>query len=445
MERLFTSPQLTFKSIGYFVLPSVVMMVIHSIYATVDAIFVSRVIGPHALAALNIVMPFWGIFGAISIMLGSGGCAIIAKHMGEGRYYRAGSSLAFLYAFAFICAIAMVIVIQCFIPEICHFLGATPVLKPYAESYLRALSIFIPSFTLQTFASFFLVAAGRQSLAMKATLIGGLLNILFDYLLMIHWAFGITGAGIATGISASIPGICATFFFFRNRGPRKLFFIRPRWSGRLLWNSSVNGSSEMISSLAYSVTTFLFNYMTLRYMGEMGVAAIAALLYMEFFFASAFFGFAQGASPVISFIYGAQDIPRLKQMLKICLAMVSLASLIVFAVVFCFPGFFISCFTPQGSEIFILAEKGLRYFSFAYLVMGLNIFTSAFFTALSNGVVSAGISFLRTLVLISTAIMVLPYFLGSTGIWLALPVAEMLALIIAGIAIVIYRRRYQYL
>lgn len=421
------------------------MMVIYSIYSAVDAVFVSRVIGSHALAALNIVLPFWGIFGAISIMLGSGGCVLIARYMGEGRYYRAGVSLSFLYIVAFGSAIVIAIATLCFTPEICRFLGATSTLLPYAESYLWALSWFIPFFVLQTLAGFFLVAAGRPSLALKATLIGGVLNVLFDYLLMIHWEWGITGAGIATGISTFVPGFCAVVFFIQNRGKHKLFFIRPCWNGRLLWESCLNGSSEMVTNLASSVTTFLLNYMALRYIGEVGVAAIATLLYLELFFCSAFFGFAQGASPVISFIYGAQDIPRLKQILRICLIMVSLTSFMIFAITFCLPGLFIRCFIPEGTEIFLLASEGLRYFSFAYLAMGMNIFISALFTALSNGRVSAGISFLRTLVFISTAILVLPYFFGSVGIWLALPVAESLALIVSGTALVVFRRHYQYL
>ncbi len=437
MKQFLTQDRLTLSNVVRFTWPSVMMVVMMSVYSLVDAIFVARVVGPNGLASVNIVVPLWGVFGALGVMMGSGGCAVVARHMGQGLYRRAGASLALIYSVTIALGIILAISVWANAAAICRLLGATDLLVANATAYLRALALFVPVFILQMLGSFFLVAAGKQVITMWLAFVSGLLNVGLDYLLMVELGWGTTGAGVATGVSALIPATFGLTFFLLNRGKQALFFLRPRWHLSTLIDSATNGSSEMVGSLAYSVTTFLYNLMALRYLGEIGVTAIATLLYMEYFLSSVFFGFAQGISPLISFLYGAQAWDKIAQVKRLSLGLILTLSLPLFVGTFAYPQGFIRCFVDEGNAVFGLATHALRLFSIAFLFVGLNVFASAYLTALSKGFLSAFLAFSRSLVLLSLTILLLPLLFAETGLWLAAGVAESLA---AALAIYVLHR-----
>lgn len=203
--------------------------------------------------------------------------------------------------------------------------------------------------------------------------------------------------------------------------------------------------SEMVSSLATAVTTLLYNYLMLKFAGEDGVAAISIILYAQFLLSAVYLGFSSGVAPVISYNYGNKNVTQLKRIFKICLRTILVMALITIGAAYLLGDFIVAIFTGQGTHIFELAESGFKIFAFSFLFSGFNIFVSALFTALSNGVISAGISFLRTFIVLVGCLLILPVFLGITGVWLAVPVSEVVTIVISLIFVFAKRKTYEYL
>lgn len=426
-----------------FALPTIVMMVILSLYTTVDGAFVAKLVSEDALAAINIVYPLYSVFFAISLMFATGSNALIAKNMGEGRYDDARSFLSLIYVTGIASACVLGAVGFVFYRPLLSLLGSTPDLDVYTADYLRIISLFVPMSFLQIFAQTFLVTEGKPQLGLGLVALGGLANVVLDYVFIAFFHMGIAGAAYGTGIGYSIPGIYALIYFFRNK-KGSLYFVRPRFNGRKLLYSFFNGGSEFVNNSSVALTTLMFNYAMLKYAGESGVAAISAVLYLQFIQASVYFGFSSGVGPVISFKYGEGNRPQLKRVIKISLCFIALCSLAVFLLSLLLAGPAISIFVRSTSDTFELARHGFLLFNISYLFMGINVFVSAMFTALGNGKVSALLSFLRTLVFIVGALLLLPPVFGLDGVWLAVPAAEALAFIISALAFSGLRKKYGY-
>lgn len=437
------SKNFNFTGLIQFALPTIFMMVILSLYTTVDGAFVSKLISEDALASVNIVYPIYSVFLAISLMLATGSNAIIAKHMGEGRYDEARSFLSLIY----VVGIGSSVVFGAFAffsyRPILSLLGSTPELEVYTVPYLRVLAVFVPMSFLQTFAQTFLVTEGKPQLGLGLVALGGLLNVGLDYVFIRFFNMGIAGAALGTGIGASIPSLFGLFYFLFNK-KGSLFFVKPEFNGKKLAYSLFNGSSEFINNVSIAITTLMFNYAMLKYAGEGGVAAISAVLYLQFIQASVYFGFSSGIAPVISFKYGEGNRPQLKNVVKIGLTFITACSLLVFVLSLLLAGPAVSIFVSPESATFALARRGFLLFSLSYLFMGINVFVSAMFTALGNGKISALLSFLRTLVFIVGSLLLLPPLFEIDGVWLAVPAAEALAFIISLLSFTRKRSSYGY-
>ncbi len=419
----------TTRSLLKFALPSIIMMVFMSCYTIVDGIFVSRFVGSNALSAVNIVYPIEGIVVALATTLATGGNAIISKHLGQGKPKEARAFMTQFILIGLATSLLIAILVLLFLTPICRALGSTEALLSDCQSYLKVLILFAPACVLQIFFQSFFVTAGKPNLGLFLMIGAGLLNGVLDYILIVPLNMGVSGAAIATGIGQLLPAVVGILFFLKPRSD--LYFTPFRFHLKVIGEACYNGSSEMVSQLSNSIVTFLFNIILIRLAGASGVAAITILLYGQFLFNAFFMGLSIGVSPVIGFQYGAEQKEHLRNTYKIIMKFTCICSVFMVVLSVLCSGFIVSVFT-KDSATFELASVGFRIFAVNFLFSGINIISSGIFTALSNGKVSAIISFSRTLFFLVICLVTFPYFLGITGVWLAVPAAEFLTLILSG-------------
>lgn len=432
-----------FTSLLRFAFPTIVMMVFMSLYTMVDGVFVSRFAGTSALSAVNIVYPMVSVVVAVGVMLATGGSAVIAKRMGESKAEQARQNFSYLILAGLLIAIGLAVPALIFLRPLLHLLGAQGALFQLCYDYAFPLVFFIPSAVLQMLFQTLLVTAGKPVLGLTVTILGGVANIVLDYLFIVPLDMGIAGAAVATGIGYSIPAVFGLLYFALHRkGP--LCFVRPGGGGKMLLQCCANGSSEMVTNLSTAVTTFLFNLLMMRYAGEDGVASMTIVLYSQYLMTAVYLGYATGTAPVFSFHHGSRNKEQLRRLFRISMTFVVLCSVATFALALVFAKQIVMIFTPVGTPVFELALYGFRLFSGSFLFAGVGIFASAMFTAFSDGKVSAAISFLRTFAFIVLALLLLPIALGLDGVWLAVPVAETLGFGISLFFLCRKRKRYCY-
>ncbi|MDD4842774.1 MAG: MATE family efflux transporter [Anaerotignum sp.] len=430
------------RSLLRFTLPTITMLIFVATYTIVDGIFVSRCIGTDALSAINIVFPLINIMIGVGIMLGTGGSAIIARKLGEGNVEGARRSFTLIAIFATVLGLIISGTCYTFITPLCRFLGANDALMPYCVKYGEILMSLYFVAVIQVLFQTLFVTAGKPHIGLWLNAVSGIANIFFDYLFIVVMDMGIAGAAWGTASSFLIGGFFPLWYFSKPRA--NLYFVKPNWDGKVILDSILNGSSEMVTSAAMAVTTFLFNLTMMKTLGQNGVAAITIILYAQFLFSAAYMGFANGAAPIFSFIFGNQDARRMKKMFKMCVQIILVSSVAVSVFSFFMATPTIKIFTPKNTAAYQIALHGYHIFAWNFLFAGINIFTSSFFTALSNGKMSAIISFLRTFLFVIVCIVLLPHIFGINGIWLAIPIAEGLTAILAISLLFIGNKQYHY-
>lgn len=409
-----------------FALPTILMMVLMGLYTVVDTIFVSHFVSTDAFASINIVCPVLNLTVGLGTMLATGGNAIISKYMGEGRERKAKESFTLIFFTGAGLGLFLAGAGLLWREKLLYLLGAEGMLFGYARDYLTILLFFLPANILQTLFANLFVTAGRPGLGSMLSIGAGILNIILDYIFIVLCHMGIQGAALGTGIGYLMPALVGGVYFCVKR-QGTLCFVRPKWNAKILLESCFNGSSEMVSQLATAVTTLLFNRTMMRLAGEDGVAAITIIIYSQFLLSTVYIGFSMGVAPVIGYNYGSGETKRQKQIFRICMGFVWISSAVVFLFSFLGGQYMVQLFAGQESTVYAIASEGFRIFAFSFLFCGQNIYTSAFFTALSNGRVSAFLSFFRTFVFLTTGILFLPKLWGITGVWLAVPAAEGIA------------------
>lgn len=420
-----------------FAFPTIVMMLFMGLYTIVDTIFVAQFVGTDALSAVNIVCPVINVTVGLGTMLAAGGNAVISREMGAGRDREAGKNLTLLTLVAAAVGVLLFLAGTVWLEELVRALGAGGRLTPYCKAYLGTLLLFLPANVIQTvFASLF-VTAGRPGLGLALSVLAGISNIVLDYVLIVLCGLGIRGAALGTGVGYLIPAVSGIFFFLKNDGA--LSFALPEWKPGVLKESCLNGSSEMVGQLAAAVTTFLFNVTMMDLAGEDGVAAVTIMIYAQFLLNTLYIGYSMGVAPVIGFYYGNQNGVRQEKVIRISIGFVMAASVLLCLASGLGGSYIVRLFAPGTSEVYRLAAAGFPVFSTSFLLCGLNIFTSAMFTALSNGKLSAALSFLRTFVLLSGGILLLPQIFGITGVWLAVPAAEGIMFLVSASVLFLYR------
>lgn len=412
-----------------FALPSMVMMIFMSCYTIVDGIFISRFVGSNGLSAVNLVYPVINILFAVGIMLATGGSAFVATELGEGRPKDAQKHFSLLI-FTGVLASALILVITLlFTDPICLALGSNQELLPYCRAYLGVTILFGPACMLQSLFQSFFVTAGKPHYGLILTIIAGITNAVLDYVFMGILGFGVEGAALATGLGQAIPAVFGVFYFAFTKG--SLRFRRFSVEARVLIQSCLNGSSEMVSNLSNAVVTYLFNIVMMRLAGADGVASITILLYAQFLFNSLYMGFSMGVAPVISFQHGADKKEDLKNTYRISKRFTLVASLTVTLLSLFMADFVAAIFVEPGTAVYELTTQGFRIFALSFLFSGYNIYFSALFTALSDGKTSAILSFSRTFVFILLSLLLLPAVLGLYGAWMAIPLAEFVTIFLS--------------
>ncbi len=436
--------QFTAASLLRFALPNIVMMVFLSLYTIVDGIFISRLVGTLALSAVNMSYPLTSLAMAVGIMLGTGGSAIIARKLGEGREQTAREDFTCIVAVSLAVSVVFGAVGLVFLDPILSFLGTSPAQFPLCQAYTRILLAFSPAFFLQTVFQILFVTAGKPGLGLGVTAAGGIANIVLDAVSMGPLGMGVTGAAAATGIGYCIPAVAGILYFLRPRDSA-LWFTHFHIQWRMLLHACGNGASEMVGNIANAVTNLLFNLIFLTFWGEDGVAAITIVMYFQFVFSAVYLGYSMGVAPVISYKYGAQDIPQLRHIFRTCSVFILICSVAAYLLALAVVRGCLAIFTGgTDSPVYAITMEGFPLFAVSFLFMAVNIFASSLFTALSNGVVSAVISFARTFVFLVGTQLLFPFLWGQIGVWLAVPAAELLGMVVSVGFLIWGRRRYQY-
>jgi putative MATE family efflux protein len=410
----------------------------------VDGIFVSDFVGEIEFAAVNFIMPFLMMLGGIGFMFGTGGSALIAKRMGEGKQHEANGIFSFLIFVSLGTGVVIAALGILFLRPIAALLGAEGTMLEHCVTYGRVILLALPALLLQfEFQSFF-ITAEKPKLSLFITLAAGVTNMVLDALFMAVFKWGVVGAAAATAISQCVGGFVPLVYFAR-KNSSLLRITRPRFDGRALLLTCTNGSSELLSNISMSLVSMLYNVQLLRYADEAGVSAYGVLMYVNFVFLAIFIGYSVGTAPLVSYHFGAQNHAELKSLLKKSLVLIGSASLLMLGISQLLGSPLASLFVGYNPSLFELTLQGFRIFSFSFLFAGIAIYGSSFFTALNNGPVSALISFLRTLVFQVGAVLLLPILLnGVTGIWLSVVVAELAAAVLTAVFMMALRRKYHY-
>ncbi len=437
------SDHFTYTRLFRFVLPSIAMMIFTSIYGVVDGFFVSNYAGKMEFAAVNLIMPFPMMLGAFGFMIGTGGSALVSITLGEGKKKEANEFFSMLIYVTIGVGLVLTLLGVFFTEQIAVFLGAEGDILEHCVKYGRLLLLALVPFMLQNVFQSFLVTAEKPTFGLIITIIAGVTNIVLDYVFIGILDGGVVGAALATGISQFVGGLVPLVYFIL---PNKslLHLGRAKWNMSALWKTCFNGSSELMTNLSISLVNMLYNFQLLRFAGEDGVAAYGVIMYVNFIFIAVFLGYAIGTAPIIGYHYGAGNKDEMKNVYGKSIRFNIVAGILMCVLGIAMSGFLARLFVGYDSELCEMTQWGFIVYCIAFLVMGINIYGSSFFTALGNGLVSALISFLRTLLFQVVAVLVLPIFFELNGIWFSIVAAEGLALVVTIGFLVHCRKKYGY-
>lgn len=427
-----------------FTLPSIIMMIFASVYSVVDGFFVSNFVGTSSFAAVNLIMPFTQIIACVGYMFGTGGSALVSLKLGEGRKEEANRIFSMLIYTGFSVGLAFAVFGFSFMREISLLLGASGEMLPHCMLYGRILCVALPVYVLQHMFQSFLVTDEKPGLGLAVTVTAGVANIVLDAVFILVCRWGLAGAAIATVIAQCIGGIGPLIYFFVKRDG-VIALGKTKFYGKALINTCTNGMSEFVTNMSMSVVAVLYNWQLMRFVGENGVAAFGAVMYVGFFYVAVFLGYSMGIAPVVSYHYGAGNTGELKSLLRKSSVFILISSVLLAALAFLFAVPLALLFNHSNMELLAMTETAFRYYAVSVLFSGVGIFGSAFFTALNDGFVSAVISFLRTLVFQIASVLILPVFFGINGVWYSLFIAEILAAFVTAYFFVSRRGKYRYL
>ena len=437
------SSHFSYGKILKLVAPSIAMMVFVSIYGVIDGLFVSNFVGKTPFAAVNLIMPFLMVLGALGFMIGAGGCAIVSQTLGEGDKDKANRYFSFLVYVTFILGVVLAVIGEIFLPDIARFLRADESMLPYCVSYGRIIILALPFFMLQNVFQSFFTTAEKPALGFIVTVIAGFTNIIFDAVFVAGLRLGVEGAAIATCMSQTVGALIPIIYFFRKNNSL-LRIGKTKCEFKMFLKTCANGSSEFVTNISVSVVSMIYNSRLMDMAGENGVSAYGVIMYVNFIFIAVLSGYAIGIAPVIGYNYGARNNDELKNVFKKSLFIMAVFGVVLTLLAVGFSHPLAKLFVGYDESLFIMTKNALRIYSIGFIIMGFSIFGSAFFTALGNGIVSALISFLRTFIFQIAAVIILPMILDLAGIWLSVPVSELFAFLITIFFFAKMRKKYGY-
>ncbi len=437
------SDHFTYGRLLRFTFPSIVMMIFTSVYGVVDGFFVSNYVGKTPFAAINLIMPFLMILGTLGFMVGTGGSALVAMTFGLGKDKKANSIFSLLIYIIIILGLLFSVFGILFVEPMARLLGASEEMMPYCVEYGRIILLALTAFMLQNVFQSFLVTAEKPNFGLIITVAAGLTNMILDWLFMAVFGWGIAGAATATAISQAVGGVIPLIYFILPN-KSKLRLGKTSFDGRALLKTCTNGSSEFMSNISLSIVSMLYNFQLMKLAGEDGVSTYGVLMYVNFIFIAAFIGYSVGSAPVVGYHHGAGSHSELKGLLRKSLTIIGIMSLAMFAAAELLAVPLGKIFVGYDAELLEMTVHAFRICSIMFIVCGFNIYGSSFFTALNDGLISALISFARTLVFQVLCVLLLPLAFGLDGIWWSVVVSDMLALILTAACLVKNRKKYHY-
>lgn len=437
------SDHFTYGRLLRFTLPSVVMMIFTSVYGVVDGFFVSNYVGKTPFAAINLIMPFLMILGTVGFMVGTGGSALVAVNFGLGKDKKANSIFSMLVYIIIGLGLLFTVLGIILVEPMTRLLGASEEMMPYCVEYGRIILLALTAFMLQNVFQSFLVTAEKPAFGLVVTVVAGLTNMFLDWLFMAVFKWGITGAAAATAIAQMVGGIIPlVYFIIPNKS--KLRLGKTQLDGKAIFKTCTNGASEFMSNISLSIVSMLYNFQLMKLAGEDGVSTYGVLMYVNFIFIAAFIGYSVGSAPIVGFHHGAGNHDELKGLLRKSLVIIGMMSLLMFVLAEILARPLGNIFVGYDDELLEMTVHAFRICSLMFIVCGFNIYGSSFFTALNNGLISALISFARTLVFQVLCVLLLPLVFGLNGIWWSVVVSDILALILTVVCVVKNRNRYHY-
>ena len=423
-QKIQLSDHFDYSRLLRFVLPCVGTMLFTSIYGIVDGLCVSNFVGKTAFAAVNLIMPLPMLIGSIGFMLGTGGSAIVGITLGEGDGKKADELFSLFLSSALAAGIVFSAVGLVILEPVAELLGAKGEMLDYALRYGRILLVSVPTFILQNMFQSFFVTAEKPHLGFAFTVGAGCTNMVLDVVLVGVFRWGVEGAAVATFLSQIVGGLLPVFYFLDRNNTSRLHLSRTKFHGCVLRNACINGSSELMTNLSMSLVNILYNYQLLRFAGEDGVAAYGVIMYAAFLFVAVFVGYAVGSAPIVSYHYGARNHAELNNLYSKSLRLIGVIAVVMTALSMLVIPYVARIFVGYDAELLALTSHAFRVYALNFFLMGFNVYGSSFFTALGDGVTSALISFLRTLLFQLLALIFLPMVLGIEGVWLAVTAAE---------------------
>ena len=434
---------ITHRSLLSFAIPTILSFIFVNIYFIIDGIFVSNAVGTAGLAAVNICMPTIGIVFALSAVISTGGNALIAAMLGEKRTVEARQNFTLLVLFSMIVTSIIAVFCLIFMTPLLYLLGANDTILPLCKAYTLPLFISIPFVSGGMILDSFLVVEGRPKLSMLSAFVGGLINVVLDYIFLFILNMGIEGAAIATGIGYSVSALIGlTYFGIWRKGTLK--FIKPVMRWNVINKSLSNGISEMVTMLATSLFIVVLNNTMMRFAGEDGVAAISIIQYVEELLNAVYSGYSEGVAPLMSYNFGERNINKMRRIYKYSLHIISCFAIATFLLSFIIAEPVVSAFAENNINVYEMAVHGFRIFAFGFLFVGFNVYASSLFTALNNGRISAILSFCHTMIFSIGTLLILPQIFALEGVWLANPVAELMSFIMTFFVLKLMSKKYGY-
>lgn len=437
------SDHFSYSKLIKFTLPTIAMMIFTSIYGVVDGVFVSNCVGSDAFATVNLIMPIIMILGSVGFMIGTGGSAIVSKTLGEGKKEKANEYFSMLVYLCVVSGVILSVIGIIFTGPIAVLLGAKGSIAKDCVTYGRTVFFMLTGLFLQNAFQSFLVVAEKPKLGLFVTVLAGFTNMFLDFLFVYVLRFGVFGAALATGISQFVGSVIPIIYFASGKN-NVLKLTKCRFNKDIIIKTCINGSSEMVTNMSMSLVNILYNMQLMKYIGTNGVVAYGIIMYVGFIFVGTYMGYAVGSAPVISYHYGAGNKDELKNLFKRSLTIIIVSSVVMTFIAEIIAGYLAGIFVSYDNNLLELTTEAIRIYAVSYLISGVNIFASSFFTALNNGVVSAVISFMRMFVFQIVMILLLPVVLGISGIWTAVIAAEVLSVVISVMFLVKNRKKYSY-
>lgn len=434
---------ITYKFLLTFTIPTIISFVLMAVFGMVDGVFASRGISVEALSAVNFVLPFLNFSMAIGSMLSMGGSALVAKKKGKQLKQEARENFTLLTLTVFTVSVIISIFSWIFRTPLLELLGADDHVFYLALEYIQPLILMMPLIMLGFFLTQFLIAEGKPILGMIASVSGAIVSTSLNAFFIFVLELGVMSLALATSIGYTVTAVLGLIYFTTNR-KGTIYFVRPKWDLAALKRSSINGVSEMITLMAMTITTAIMNNVLVDLVGFEGVASAGIVMGIQFIFVSLYLGYSAGVAPVVSYNYGKEKHDNLAKLYKKSLLIIAGLSVIALSIALVFAGPLVQVYVSAGTEVHTMTVRGLRIVATGFIFMGFNVFATNWFTAFNDGLVSGIMSFMRTMVFTTVLIVTLPSVWDLTGVWIALPKAEALSMVLTVFFLVKMGKKYKY-